>query len=196
MEPMENPAERERTATLQIGTWTKPSRPSQAGFTLIELVVVLMILGAIALIVIPRVRSFSAGDLERTSRHLSGVILHLTQESASKKEVYRLYFNLDSDDYWVVRVQAIDAENVTLQEHETIKRRHLPEGIAFEDIMTARQGTVTEGEVFAEFHPIGIEAMAIHLIEVEESGRMDARHFTLVANPLTGRVKAFDRYVE
>ncbi len=154
-----------------------------------------MILGTVALIVIPRVSSFSSGDLERESRHLSAVIMHLTQESASKKEVYRLYFDLNSNDYWVSTVEG-SGETVTVHENKTIKRRHLPDGIRFEDIITAREGKVTEGVVFSEFYPIGIESVIIHLIEEEENREIERRHFTLIANPLTGRVKAFDRYVE
>ncbi len=164
------------------------------GFTLIELMVILVILGTVALVVIPRVGSFSAGELKRTSRHLTSVISHLTQESASTKKVYRLYFNLDSDDYWVSDVHG-SGERVTLKENQTIKRKHLPDRITFEDVVTARQGKVTEGEIFAEIYPVGVEAMAIHLIEEGGEG-VETRRFTLLVNPLTGRVKAFDYYVD
>lgn len=177
------------------------------GFTLLEIIVVMLVLGVTALLVIPRVASFSAGDFKRTLRHLSGAISFLTQESAATKETYRLYFNLDTNDYWAATVQG-RGDTVTVHESRIVKRRRLPAGMVFEDVITARRGKVSEGEVFAEFTPIGIEAFTIHLREGEEDegggdqeiGRHTAitggEQYSLVVNALTGRVSAFDHYVE
>ena len=167
----------------------------QHGFTLIELVVVLMILGMMAAVIIPRVASFSAGDLQRVSRRLSGGIQHLTQESAATKKTYRLYFNLDSNEYWTAILRG-SGEVVTVKEDNTITRRTLPDGIEFEDVVTVQHGKVIDGEVFATFHPVGVEAMTIHLKQqATQEGGLD-QHYTLQVNPLTGRVTVSDSYLD
>jgi prepilin-type N-terminal cleavage/methylation domain-containing protein len=177
--------------TMQIsktGTWGR----RQSGFTLIELIVVIIILGMVSLLVFPRLRAFQAGEMKRAIRHLSIVIHQMTLDSASTKERYRLYFNLDSNDYWAVSVQESVRESdrvILLTEKPMIKRKPLPAGIEFEDIVTAQHGKVTQGEVFSEFYPVGIEALTLHLKEGDD-------HWTLVADPLTGRVKTFDRYLD
>jgi len=170
-------------ATLKAGI----SNRDQRGFTLFELVVVLGVLGIVAALVIPRIQLRSENDLKRTSRRLAGMIAHLTQESASTKETYRLYFDLESDEYWAAIVVGT-GDKVTVRE-KIYKRRTLPDGILFEDITTPQHGKVMEGEIFTQFFPIGIEPVTIHLKEAEQ-------HWTLEANSLTGRVKVFDRYVE
>jgi len=169
-----------------------PLTIGNAGFTLIELIVVIMILGMTALLVVPRIGSFRAGEMKRTSRHLASVVQQLTQDSSSTKERYRLYFNLDTDEYWTVSVKESfkQEENIIfLTEEPRGKRSRLPAGIVFEDVITAQKGKVTEGEIFSEFYPIGIESMIIHLKEGEAG-------LTLIANPLTGRVKMSELYLE
>jgi len=192
---------------LKIGTSNREGAPApdghtrlvgrvkrfHAGFTLIELIVVMMIMGMTAFLVIPRIDSFRAGEIKRTSRRLAGLVQQLTQDAASTKQRHRLYFNLDTDEYWAVLVQKKGIREsdhvIILEEKPMIKRRRLPDGILFEDVVTAQKGKVTEGDVFSEFYPIGIESMTIHLKEGESK-------WTLIANPLTGRVKIFDFYFD
>ena len=143
-------------------------------------------MGIAAALVIPRIRPASENDIKRISRQLTGIIAHLTQESASTKETYRLYFNLESDEYWTAVVVGT-GDKVTVK--NKIKRRRLPDGITFEDILTPQHGVVVEGEIFTQFFPIGIEPVTIHLRQAEQ-------HWTLQADSLTGRVKVFDRYVQ
>jgi len=169
-------------AILKAGT----SNRRDAGFTLFELVVTLMVMGIAAALIFPRLRLTSENDLKRTSRRLASIIGHLTQESASTKETYRLYFDLDSDEYWsAVVVGTGDLVSVKTMH----KRRPLPDGITFEDIVTPQRGNVKEGEIFTQFFPIGIEPMTIHLRQAEQ-------RWTLEADSLTGRVKVLDHYVE
>jgi len=183
---------KEAPASIGISGLVGPLAKDSYGFTLIELIVVMMILGMTALLVIPRMSAFHAGEMKRTSRHLANLIQQLTQESSSTKERYRLYFNLDSDEYWTVLVQERIRESdrvIFLSEKPILKRNRLPAGISFEDVITAQKGKVTEGEIFSEFYPVGIESITIHLTEGESK-------WTLLANPLTGRVKMFDHYLE
>ncbi|MFQ5949334.1 MAG: Tfp pilus assembly protein FimT/FimU [Nitrospiria bacterium] len=162
-------------------------RSGRDGFTLLELVLVVTILGIVALLIFPRVSSFGAGRMKWTARHLAGLIQHLAQESVSTKRTHRLYYNLENGAYWAAFLEE-NNEFVTVGDPLAV-RRVLPRGITFEDVITSQQGKVNEGEAFTQFYPVGVEKTWIHLKEEE-------RIWTLVVNPLTGRVKVFQKYVE
>lgn len=157
------------------------------GFTLLELMLVITILGITALMVFPKVSSFGAGNLKRTVRHLSGLIQHLAQESASTKKVYRLHYQIEEGAYWVNELQE-NREFAPISD-PLVTKETLPEGIFFEDIITPRHGKVSEGEAYTEFYPLGVEKTSIHLKKGDQQ-------WTLTVNSLTGRVKVVDQYVE
>lgn len=157
------------------------------GFTLLELMLVVFILSVTALFVFPRVSSFGAADLKWTARHFAGLIQHLAQESSTTKQTYRLYFNLENGAYWAAALGE-NGEFVETTDPMT-RRRVLPKEISFEDVVTPAQGKVNEGEAFMQFYPVGVEKVWIHLKQGE-------RQWTLVVNPLTGRVKVMDEYVD
>src|SRR5581483_5706550 len=79
----------------------RTDRKTSAGFTLLELLLVIVILGVTAALILPRLSSFGTGDLKWTSRHFAGLIQHLAQESSKTKKIYRLYYNLENGAYWV-----------------------------------------------------------------------------------------------
>ena len=166
---------------------TRTSSRREGGFTLLELMLVIVILGITAMMVLPRVASFGAGRLKRESRRLSGLIAHLAQESSVTKRTFRLYYDLDGEAYWVQALQA--NREFAASADPLAARRALPEGVAFEDVVTPRHGKVREGEAYTEFFPLGVEKTTIHL----KSGEAV---WTLAVNPLTGRVKVTDRYID
>ena len=135
------------------------------GFTLLELILVLLILSVTALMVFPKVSSFGAGNIKRTVRHLSGLIQHLVQESATTKQIYHLRYDLENNAYWVNVRQ--DNNTFISSTDPLTKRQSLPDGISFEDVITPRHGKINQGEAFTEIFPMGIEKTAIHLKEGE-----------------------------
>lgn len=161
-----------------------------AGFTLLELVVVITILGITALMVFPKLSAFGVAPGKAATRHLTRLIQHLAQESAATKKVYRLHYDLDTEAYSVKILQGLEFIPVS---DGLVSGRELPKGLSFEDVVTARHGKVREGEVFTEFFSLGVERTVIHLKEGEGRGE---RIWTLMVNGLTGRVRVFDEYVE
>lgn len=157
-----------------------------AGFTLLELVVVITILGITALMVFPKLSAFGVAPGKAATRHLTRLIQHLAQESAATKKLYRLHYDLDNEAYSVKILQGREFIPVS---DGLVAGRELPKGLFFEDVVTARHGKVMEGEVFTEFFPLGVERTVIHLKDGE-------RMWTLMVNGLTGRVRVFDQYVE
>ena len=99
-------AERARTPTLtprsSEGMEPIPSgRPREfgrnaAGFTLIELSVVLFLMALMALLIIPSMAGLHVSRLKHESRRLAGRATFLYDQAAANKMVLRLTFNLDA----------------------------------------------------------------------------------------------------
>ncbi len=180
-----NRAEKIRRPISKAGTLNRLDQ--DAGFTLLELVIVIFILGILALMIFPKISAFEVNKGKGITRHLSGLIQHLTQESAATKKTFRLQYDLDKSSYWVEVLQG--NREFAPATGPLASGRKLPKGLLFEDVVTARHGKVSDGVAFTEFFPLGVEKTVIHLREGEQV-------WTLMVNALTGRVKVFDRYLE
>lgn len=73
---------------------TEGSPPVAAGFTLLELAVVLALLGAILLTAIPRLSIFEDAAFRSDARKVAALIRQLDDSSASEKAWYRLRFDI------------------------------------------------------------------------------------------------------
>lgn len=170
--------------TSRAGISARKTR-GQAGFTLLELMVIVAILGITALMVFPKLSAFGVNSGKATTRHLSRLIQHLAQESLATKKYYRLYYDFEAGAYSVKILQGQEFVPIS---GSLISGRTLPKGLSFEDVVTYRHGKVQDGEAYTEFFPLGVEKTTIHLREGEAI-------WTLIVNGLTGRVKIFDHYV-
>lgn len=160
----------------------------QGGFTLLELVLVIFFLGIVAAMAFPTLQSLSRNDMSLTVRHLSKTIVHLADQSAATKQIYRLNYDLDSQEYWA---SVRKGENFVPVQSAYLKRVALPDTVSFKDILTLRGGKVIRGEAHTDFYPVGrVERTVFHLVDE------DGANLTLFVNPLTGRIKIFDGYRE
>ena len=165
-------------------------RRKSAGFTLIELMVVVFLLGAFFSVAMPRV--FKTGDmsLRSASRGLVTTIRYLYSKSVFEKRIYKLSFDIDAGEYWV---EVLQGNQFTSEEGSGHERKKLPSEVSFNDIQTERtQGKVGSGrDAFILFLPTGIvDSAVIHLRTGKDN------FFTLSTNPYTGATKVFDKYVE
>jgi general secretion pathway protein H len=168
-------------------------RKKHAGFTLLEIMVVIVIMGTIMGIAIPQMNNLFSVNLKSSIRKLSGAILFCFNESVIKQAPLRLNFNLDTGEYWLtfLAVRGSTGEFVVVP-NDVFDHEQLPPGVFFKDIITPHNiEKQQEGEVFISFYPTGFtERAVIHM--TTRRGEV----FTLVVKPLTGKTVVYDREID
>jgi prepilin-type N-terminal cleavage/methylation domain-containing protein len=164
---------------------------NHGGFTLIELTIVIVILGVMLSLIIPRLGELGEANLKRSARHLSGMIRFLHDESLSKKDTYRLRFDISEGRYWTEKWTILNLSDKTA-EYKRFSSEMAADGslsgqTTFRDVKVASH----PDDPYIEFSPEGwVEHALIHLRDGE------GRDFTLVVNPLTGNTELRDGNIE
>jgi prepilin-type N-terminal cleavage/methylation domain-containing protein len=160
------------------------------GFTLIELTVVIVVLGVMLSLIIPRLGELGEANLKRSARHLTGMIRFLHDEAQAKKDTYRLRFDITEGRYWI-DVLTFNLSDKTAEykrfSSEMGAEGNLSGRTAFRDVKVASH----PDEPYIEFSPNGwVERALIHLRDG------DGRDFTLTINALTGNTELLEGYIE
>lgn len=139
-------------------------RPQLRGFTLLELMMVMVVLAAVALMVIPTMSGFSAGrELDNAAAEIVAVTRWARTQAISEGEVYRLNFDTNQKRYWLS--QRLNDSDLQVS-HEFGRTFTLP------DSVEARwDGPANGGVGYVDFDPTGrTQAVAIQL--TGRSGRV------------------------
>jgi len=157
-------------------------RLRSAGFTLLEIMVVLFLVSLIAMIVVPKLSFHRSSGIRKATRDLVREIKILHWEAISRQEMIRLEYDLDRR--WV-RAQILDPSGTIKSFRSSeIKDFKLPEKVRFSRIDVLHEGKVSDGKTFTQFFPGGpVEPTRIYL---SDGG---GRQMTIAVRPLTGRVK-------
>lgn len=164
-------------------------RPNERGFTFLEISVVVIIIGLMAVFVYPKLSGFLADDdLRITALRLAGTINRVRDQAASTKRPHRLNYSLDANQVWVTVLSDDEfGDDASIFPGP----KTLPDSVRFADVSTPEMGKVSGGETFTTFYPNGYaDASAIHL----EGTR--GRIYSIIVNPLTGRTAIYDQHVE
>jgi general secretion pathway protein H len=168
-------------------------KPS-SGFTLLEIMIVMAIIGAIMAIAIPKFGSVFETNMKGAIRRFSGTVLFCFHESVIKQSVIRLNVDPVTGEYWpsILVTTGEGTGQFVGTDENIIKRAQLPEGIRFLDVVTPHDTFKKEEDAaFITFYPTGyVERTLIHLID------MEGRQYSLVIQPLTGDVEILDGYVD
>lgn len=171
-------------------TRSSERRRREGGFTLIELGLVVLIIGTILALVVPRLRDQGRAELMSQTRKLAATFRFLQQEAILNGRVYRLNFDLDQQRYFVTEAEAGDAFLPTtgiLARDVT-----LPSTVQLADVdMPLSSGKLYEGIGITHFFPDGfVEPTVVHLDNGQEA-------YTLyVPNGLTGRAYVAAGYLD
>lgn len=164
-------------------------RRNSPGFTFIELAVVLLIIGIVLVLAFPTLHRLGSNDLSLSARHLVRTVFFMAHQAAATKQVYRLNFDLDRNEYWAT--VGSPEGNFQPAEATLFKRTVLRAPVRFKDAVTAQDGKVSIGEVHTDFSPVGrVDKTILHLI-----GERDAE-MTIVILPMLGKTRVYDGYFE
>jgi len=159
----------------------------QKGFTLLELILVMVIIAVSMGLVLPRLPDIAGMKIDRGARKI-GMIIKLTRERAvALRRYYRLEIDFDAS---TLTASYFGPENIYVED-EDLRVLELPESVRITDIVTAGGGKDAEGSAWIHFSPKGmIEPSAIHLTDNSDQVK------TVQPGVLNGSIRIEDGYVE
>lgn len=178
------------------------------GFTLVEIMVVLAILGAMASMILPRIGSRNS-KIKSTVRNLSVLGKQLQNNARLYNKTYRIVFKLPEDEEHSFFVESAEGVQIIANTEEEIEQQEemeedaddkeevatvftpdlktlkkpivLPNPLYFEKIELS-SGEITQGEAYVHFFPQGlVEEVAIHITDDENL------NWTVTYNTLMGK---------
>jgi len=173
--------------TWRAGTSTDDASPQTAGFTLIELVVVMAILAAVLLIAFPGMGVLDDFAFRSETRRMAGLFRYLDDRATIEGQYYRVWF-YPEDEAFIVESSS-DGEHFTAVTDPDIQGHALKASTDMEDVYIAGLGTISRGEAAVIFNPsAGADPFRLHL-------RRDDQSVTLRYNPYSGKVRILDGHV-
>jgi prepilin-type N-terminal cleavage/methylation domain-containing protein len=143
----------------------KLRRPA-AGFTLLELAVVLLIIGLVMAVAMPRFSAFRGAELRSESRRLAARSHYLYEEAGAQKVLLRLNLDLNRNSYFVTRMDPW-APNPRFVPEKGLAGgvMSISADVRLRDVWVEGGGLVRSGIVGCQFYPNGIaDAAVIHLL--------------------------------
>jgi prepilin-type N-terminal cleavage/methylation domain-containing protein len=179
-----------QAGTAKLLSITKPdhtSRLNALGFTLLELIVVIVLLGLIFGFTVPRFRQAMLSDsLNATSLRFIGLVQNLREQAIRDQEPYKLHIDIRANKIWAFASSASEEE----QEKARQRAYKLPPDVAIQDIWSWTDGKQYD-EVIIRFSKKGyVEQSVIHLKSE------DGRELSLELYPFLGSIKIHDGYVD
>ena len=161
---------------------------TEAGFTLVELAVVVVLVGLLLGLVLPRLPGVGEDRLEATALRIAGMTRHIYNEAALTGLEHRIRIDLTQQKIEGLRVET-DGEIVPLTGNG--RGSKLPVSVRFVDVERLGVGKTTSGQVDTRVLPIGwIDETVIRLSGDKE------QILTLHLQPLTGVTEIHDGYKE
>lgn len=132
----------ERTRTSTTG------KSSEEGFTLVELIVVIVIVGIVFSLAMPAIRDTMMNDsLDAATRRLVGTVRELRNEAVREQLDYTLHLDLDGGRYWS------ETSDMTPEKREEVEGRavELPAGVRIAGVTFLGREMQTDGEATITF---------------------------------------------
>jgi len=169
--------EKELTWTSSVGkTLNNPRYPGKNGFTLLELVLVLFLMGLIAGLVLPFVVStLDRVKLQSEARQMASALQFARSEAITRKTLLTFNANIDENQYWL----AIPKDK------EVTQSKTLDESVKIKEYQGSEE-TLSDGTFKINFYPRGnSSAGTIHLqSSINEN---EAPVYAITIDPITGK---------
>jgi prepilin-type N-terminal cleavage/methylation domain-containing protein len=157
------------------------------GYTLIELAVVVLLVGLMLLLAVPRVRdTLLNDDLKAATRLMLGTARELRNESVREQTDFVLHIDLGQSAFWIYTADATAEKRAEVRKDA----KRFPTGIRVMDVRHAGETKKAEGEAFIRFFHQGyVTPTVVHLAK-------DDRVFTLIFNPFLQAVTVDEKQVD
>lgn len=158
------------------------------GFTLIELIVVVVLIGIMLTLTIPRFRySLTTNDLNYTTRRLIGLVKGLRDRAVRENKDYSFHIDFNANRFWA-GFEAMTQEEQALADEKAFVA---PTSVRILDVWSKSRGKQAMDSAVVRFSRKGyVEQTMIHLEAA------DGSQASLLLTPFLGRIKAYDRYVD
>ena len=170
----------------------RPVRATRAGFTLVELMVVIIIIGLIGGIAVASWASMLPNQQFNSAlRDLSEVVYGTRSDAISRNREFRIVYDLDKDTYRVRTPFKLGGGLATSEDdderlwiHETNLKKY---GVDIAQV-TVDDVKFVDGKVEVVFSPLGTSSY--HTVQLVQT--LFGREVTLEVLPLTGEIRMHD----
>jgi len=192
---------------------------STGGFSLLELLIVVGILGLVGLIAVPSISNTFRFSVQSSARELATLIKDASNSAQITGKVHRIAYDLKNDQYWVEsssEATLLKSDESKEKEKErrsifskdpeeekknggfhqesllTKKKRSLPIGVKFKDVYTEQADEpISQGMAYTHIFPQGMtEKTLVHLEDTAKNS------VSLVVLNLLGRCQVEGREIE
>lgn len=165
----------------------------QHGFTLIELVVVITILGILSAVVVPRIGNISPKyRLRSAARVIGSHIAFARSLSGGTGEEYVLRYDLENQLYWIILPPGPDEDPLLdPDERDTLSKFVVEEGILIEELRFPDGSDDSSGIVDVTFDRYGNEGSHIVVLKNE-----DEKYLSIKFSALIGAIDYFPEPIE
>ncbi len=160
--------------------------PCKAGYTLVEIAVVMLIIGMVMLLVLPRLPSSDQENLKISARTLASTMRYMQERVAPTGAHYELAVAPGTESLKVVEIGG----DGTVKEPSDplLQKSPLKEGVSVADLRIPSLGKLVDGQVRVA---VGADFVTIHLRS------QDGKFWTVMAfPPRGGKVKTYEGYLE
>lgn len=159
----------------------------QAGYTLIELVVVILLIGLMMFLAVPRIRHTLIDDsLKSAARHLTGAAKALRNEAVREQVDYVLHLDLNNRVVWTYSAD-MTPEKRDERQKGAFK---FPPDVKIADVYRIGHEKQIDGHTTIVFFKRGyVQPTVVHLAKGDSA-------FTLVFQPFLSAVELYDKYID